>query len=430
MKNQKKQRTPEEIAKDMRKLRKEQAELEKEMLAAKALQNSAQEVETPVETVEEAPAQEVEAPVETVEEAPAQEVEAPVETVEEAPAQEVETPVETVEETPAQEVETPVETVEETPAKEKTSEKKPKKERKSKDSGILLPILSAFAIVLLAGVLIITCVDNCAGNNQTPPVDTDTLTDTQQPVDTDKPTDTQKPVDTDKPIDTDSTVKFDMSAFKTSVVNIANQLTDEEDVSTNVDIFVENIGEEEIKELIEKYGELNVQKAIAEFLAFVPEIKMQQYVTNNGLNYNLNAEDDYNTLLLEADDAYKAYTGKNPDGALMSLEGYDIHKSNREAIKELIADTGDMALLGWYIIKTDGYDLMMKQINDTKVAEEYKEEVKLEIVNSEGSIKLLKLQMEEEANQKLIVMDDISMQYTESYQKFILNNYMYVVAAK
>ena len=219
--------------------------------------------------------------------------------------------------------------------------------------------------------------------------------------------------------------EFDMEAFVVSTVNIANTLTTDEDIATNVDIFAEKIGADKLEELVEKYGELTVQKAIAEYLAFVPEIKMYHYINNNGLAYNPNAVDDYYMMLLEADNAYMEATGKNPNGALMSLEGYDIHKSNREAMKALIIESGDTALLTWYEAKTTGSDTMDEQKADTEAALAYKEEVKLELVNNvNGSVKLLELQLEQNVNGT----NADTLKYTDVYAEFIINNYMYVVA--
>lgn len=318
--------------------------------------------------------------------------------------------------------------------------KKDKKKKESKDSGILLPILVAFAVVIIAGGLIFSLVPHFRGEEpDQPPVDTNAPADTQQPSDTDAPVDTQKPEDTDAPVDTpkpDDTdapaepvkPEFVMADFKASVVNITSQLTDEADIAANVDIFVENIGEDKLKELIEKSGELNVQKAIAEMLAFVPEIKMQQYITNNGLDYNPNADSDYSEKLEQLKGIYVDATGKNPDGVLMSLEGYEMNKSNRAAMEAMIIETGDTALLEWYKAKTATFDLRMKQMRDTETAEKYKEEVKLELVNSTGTVKLFELQLEQEVAGTLSVMDNVSMRYTEDYNQFVLNNYMYVIA--
>jgi len=95
----------------------------------------------------------------------------------------------------------------------------------------------------------------------------------------------------------------------------------------------------------------------------------------------------------------------------------------------LIAETGDVYLLAWYTTTTAAADRMYQQLEDTEKAEAYKEEVKLEIVNSAGSVKLLELQIDKEAKGELIAMDNMSMNYTEAYTQFILNNYLYVVAA-
>ena len=217
-------------------------------------------------------------------------------------------------------------------------------------------------------------------------------------------------------------------SFNKGVVNIVKVLTDDESISTKVDILIEKIGKDKLAELIGKYGELSVQKGIAQLLVFAPEVKMNQYITNNELDYNLNAQADYSEKLLNATEAYKAETGKNPDGALMSLEGYDTHKFNREAMKELIIKSGDLALLTWYEVKTSDYDLMIKQNKDTAKALEYKESVETEMLSSQGSVDLLVLQLEKEADGTLTVMDNVTMQYTDSYNNFIVDNYIYVIA--
>lgn len=297
----------------------------------------------------------------------------------------------------------------------KNENKKVKKNTKSKDFNILKPILVAFAIVLLAAILICTIV---------PAFRKEDSSDANQQPSTNQPVDTQPSVDAP-----DNTVdqKFNMAEFKQSVVKIAAQLT-EEDINANTDIFVENIGEDKLVELIKKHGELNVQKAIAEMLSFVPEVKTMQYVANNELNYNPNASEDYDSKLQELKSAYVAATGKNPDGVLMSLEGYEINKSNRAAMESLILETGDTALLEWYKAKSEAFDTMMNQNRDNQTAEAYKNEVKLELVNSKGTIDLLTLQLEKEVSGQLNVMDNVSMKYTEAYKQFVLNNYIYVIA--
>ncbi len=343
------------------------------------------EEETPVEVVaEEVP--EEETPVEVVAEEVTDE-EAPVE----APAEEVpeeEAPVEaSAEEVP--EEETPVEAL-----AEEVTEGQAIVEAPAKENGFIKFLKWFGAIVgigALAGIFIMLMVMQFGKGNQV--------------------------------IDNDDA--FDMDAFVASTVNIANQFTTDEEVATNVDVFAEKIGEDKLEELVEKYGELPVQKAIAEYIVFVPEIKMNQYVNNNGLVYNPNAADDYYKMLDNADKAYTDATGKNPNGALMSLEGYDTYKSNREAMKALIAESGDIALLTWYEVKTTGYDAMVQQNNDTTVALDYKEEVKLELVNNvNGSVKLLELQLEQNVNGT----DADTLKYTDVYAEFIINNYMYVVA--
>ena len=291
-------------------------------------------------------------------------------------------------------------------------QQKPAKEKKDNGTMPLLIVAIIAALALLAVVIASMFV---GGNNnaaEVPPANSDSQVET--PVDS----------GTSEDVLPEDVVSGD---FKNGVVNIAKTLTDDE-VTANVDILVENIGEDKLAELVEKYGELPVQKAIAEYLAFVPEIKMNQYISNNGLSYNPNAADDYSQYLDEADLAYSEATGKNPNGALMSLEGYDIHKSNRDAMKDLIIKSGDLDLLTWYEAKTEGYDLMLKQEVDTESALAYKETVKTEILTSQGTVDLLEIQLEQETNGTLTVTDNNTMQYTDSYDKFVIDNYIYVVA--
>lgn len=230
------------------------------------------------------------------------------------------------------------------------------------------------------------------------------------------------PVD---PSNTPSTIEFDMDTFIVSVENIAKTLTNDNDITTNVNIFVKKIGKDKLVELIDKNSELEVQKAIAEYLAFVPEIKMNQYISNNKLDYNLDAENDWFEKIDVAEEAYQDAMGKNPEGAFMSLEGYDTYKNDRDIMKALITKTGDTALLTWYEAKTTGYDLMVKQQRDTEKAHAYKEEAKLELVeNINGSIKLIELQLEQKVNGT----NADTLEYTEVYEEFIISNYMYVIA--
>ena len=330
-------------------------------------------------------------------EAPAAEV------VEEAPVEEVpETTEEVVEEVPVEEVPEATEEAAEAPVEET---KKPVKAKKR--GGKILAALAVFSWAALMTVLVASMVIKDRNNVEVPPVGSGSQVET--------------------PGGTVNPGIVLSEGFQSGIVNIAKSLTDDE-VTANVDILVKNIGEDKLVELVGKYGELSVQKAIAEYLAFVPEVKMQQYIANNGLNYNPNAADDYSQKLDATDEAYREATGKNPNGALMSLEGYDTYKSNREAMKTLIIESGDTALLAWYEAKTDGYDLMIQQNKDTETALAYKETVKTEIITSQGAVKLLEIQLEQEANGTLAVMDNVSMEYTEAYNTFILNNYIYVIA--
>ena len=302
--------------------------------------------------------------------------------------------------------------------KEPEADQQTSDDKEKKKPGMIGIVCGAIVVCLIALSVIAAMIIASRNDSQQSPSD--------DPNDT-----TGGIVDTTGPSTDDPSVLetvFAMSEFKVAVGNIAKELTDDEDIPANVNVLVENIGEDKLVELIEKYGELQVQKAIAEMAVFVPEIKMEQYVAINGLSYNPNAEADYNDKLIAADETYKKATGKNPDGALMSLEGYDTYKSNREAMKKLIADSGDLNLLTWYTVKTEEYDVMRKEIKDTETAEDYKEKVKLELVNSKGTVDLLELQLEKVADGTLVVIVDITLECTESYVQFILANYMYVVA--
>jgi len=435
-----------------------------EEVADEVTETPEEEVEVPV-MVAEAPEEEAEVAEEVTEEVadevtetPEEEVEAPV-MVAEAPEEEAEVAEEVTEEvtdevteTPEEEVEAPV-MVAEAPEEEAEVAEEVTDEATNgggNDDNKKLFIIALIASgVIIAGLIIALIIALAtSGNNESPVVDPGTTTapigvvDTSTIPGTTEPTvpgTTEPTVPSTTPGTTPGTTdpdtpivepeQFDMTEFLNSTSNIAKELTDEEDIAANVAILGEKIGSEKLKELVGKYGELAVQTAIAEYLAFVPEIKMNQYISKNGLSYNPNATDDYYQNLEDADKAYFEATGKNANGALMSLDGYDIHKSNREAMKALIAETGDAALLTWYEAKITGYDEMVKANADTDVAEAYKEEVKLELVtNANGSLKLLELQLEKEAKGELTVMDLVSMQYTADYNTFVLANYMYVVA--
>ena len=380
--------------------------------------------ETPVETtevVEEVPVEET--PVETtgvVEEAPVEET--PVETtevVEEVPVEE--TPVETtevVEEVPVEE--TPVETtevVEEVPVEETPAETtgvvegrivstEPIEENNNTRGfvKVLKWLGGIIGVCALVGVLVMLILTHFNGNNGTNDPDSGTV----------------------DPTPGETVVTVNMDAFIASTVNIAKTLTTDKDVEANINILVEKIGASKIQDLVVKHGEVFVQKVIAEYIAFVPEIKMNQYIKNNSLDYNPNAMNDWYDKLDEATKAYTEATGKNPEGAFMSLEGYDTYKNNREAMKALIIESGDTALLTWYEAKTTGYDVMVQQRRDTEAADGYKEAIEFEIItNVNGSIKLIELQLEKNIDG---AYSDIP-EYREEYAEFIINNYyVYVVA--
>ena len=412
-------------------LRKEASELaaslkkdaEANAVASDAIATPIEEVAETTEVVEETSVEEVAEATEVVEETP---VEAPV--AKEDPV--VETPVEApvAKEDPV--VETPVEApvakedpVVETPVEAPVAKEDPVEETQvdnadnqdENDDGtdgfvkILKWIGGIVGIAALVGILIMLILMNFGqDNNQLP--------------DGGSANPDSGVVDTTPGLDE---LEFDMDAFVVSVENIANTLTTDENISTNVDIFVEKIGEDKLAKLVKEYGELPVQKAIAEYLAFTPAIKMNQYIKNNGLDYNPNAMNDWYDKLDAAEAAYKAETGKNPEGAFMSLEGYDTYKDNREAMKALIIESGDTALLSWYEAKTDGYDVMVQQKRDTEAANAYKEQIKLELVNNvNGSVKLIELQLEQKVNGT----NADTLDYAEAYEEFIISNYMYVVA--
>ena len=415
-------------------------------LSIKEAEITEEVTQTPVEEVEvteeviEAPEEEVEVTEEVIE-APEEEVEV-AEEVTEAPEEEVEV-AEEVTETPEEEVEvteevteTPEEEVEVTEEVTEASEEVAEENQKETDDETVgfakafkwfLGIVGTAAATGIFIMLMLfyfgkdniqlqdpgTVIDNAGVADTTP--DANEVPDTNVPSDGNEPSDIETPVEPE----------FDIDAFTVSAQNIAKTLTTDKDIATNVDIFIEKIGADKLEELVGKYGELPVKNAIAEFLAFTPEIKMNQYISKNGLAYNPNAMNDWYNMLDEASEAYTEATGKNPEGAFMSLEGYDDFKDSREAMKALIIESGDMALLTWYEAKTTGYDAMVQQKRDTEAANAYKEEVKLELVNNvNGSIKLLELQLEQKINGTNVDTLD----YTEAYEEFIINNYIYVVA--
>lgn len=237
--------------------------------------------------------------------------------------------------------------------------------------------------------------------------------------------------DTNEP-DTDISVtpinpEFDMDAFVASVTKIAKQYTDNEDIGIYADVSCNKIGKNKLVELINEYDELTVQNGIATILAFVPEAKMRQYILKNGLDYNPNAVVEYSTKLQVLDNAYRDATGKNPDGALMSLPGYDSYNGNRDALRAMIIESGDNDLLTWYNAKMEIYDTMRSQTKDTDAANAYKKTVEAEILNSNGIAKLLECQLKSVKN-GMIVVDNSSMQYTDEYYTFVCNYYILVVA--
>jgi len=231
---------------------------------------------------------------------------------------------------------------------------------------------------------------------------------------------TEAPGTTEQP-STPSTPAFAIIDFENNVLKTAERFFDE-DVAIDIHNGIYNIGEDKLVELIGKYDEYAVGDAIAQLTVLGPEAEMYREIRKQGWAYNPNAEADYDKLMTEADEAYELRTGVDPDVALIKLNGYDANKSDRTAIKKLITESGDMELLTWYNIKTEGYDLMMKQLRDTSKAEEYKKTVRDELVKSEGFTELLEAQLAS----GITVMDTHG-QYTEDYAKWFDENYTRVI---
>ena len=381
------------LRREAKALEPEVATEEVEAILAEKVAPVEEAAETTEEVVEEAPVEEVaEATEEVVEEAPVEEAaEATEEVVEEAPVEEV--------------AEATEEVVEEAPAEEVAEITEGKSKMPMIFVGLIVIFLAAI-IALLIALLAKTDNQQPAGGDATvnPPV-----------------SDTTPPASDTTP---DTEVVFDMDAFTQAVANIAGELTDDESLVSIATDTVKSIGADKLQELVEKYGELPVQTAIAEEV-FIAEIKKNQYAANNGLAYNPNATTDYYNQLDELNEAYREATGKNATGALMSLEGYDDFKGNRDAIRNIISETGDTALLEWYNAKCISDDVMYQQVQDTKEVDAYEEEVKLQLVtNTNGFLKLLELQLE----QGVKGTDPNTLNYTQVYEEFIINNYFYVIA--
>lgn len=223
-------------------------------------------------------------------------------------------------------------------------------------------------------------------------------------------------------------VVFDMETFKTGVNGIANGIAGEVVNEAFVNVIVDNIGEEQLKSWIASYGEIQTKQAVANFVAFAAEIEMQRFIANEGLLYNPNSKADYLVALEAADAAYTAVSGKNPNGAVMSLPNYDEYKSSRAAMEKLIADSGDTALLNWYKETNALYDLRKQQERDTEKALQYKASVEQKLVQSKGIADVIDLQMKKVADGTLTVVDLITYKYTDEYSQFVLQNWMYVLA--
>ena len=224
--------------------------------------------------------------------------------------------------------------------------------------------------------------------------------------------------------------EFDMDAFKASVKAIAATYTNE-DLSAEIDILVENnLGKEQLVNLIGSLGEMELKQGIAQYVVFAGEAKRDQYISVNGLDYNPDYNLDYSLKKAELDNAYKAAVGSdlNPDGVLMSLPGYDACMGNRNAMRALIEESGDTALLNWYNAKMEIYDLKLKQKEDYNSVVANQETVLNNLLKNEGAVELIKLQVQKVKAGELVVIDNATNQYTEAYYNFILDNYIYVVA--
>lgn len=215
----------------------------------------------------------------------------------------------------------------------------------------------------------------------------------------------------DNPIGTTSssnnnvnTPKFDMDAFIASVESAVRNNGAGEIAIADASNCVSKLEADELKELIDKYGELKVQKAFANTFSYAIDIRANQYAESNGLTCNPNAISDWCDLLDKITEEYRKATGKNAEGTVMCLEidgiTYDMVKNSREAIKALIIKSGDKDLLTWYEKKTSSWDEACKAQKDTEAVEAFKESARLELLSATPTnlIKFIEFQLEQNIN--------------------------------
>lgn len=289
--------------------------------------------------------------------------------------------------------------------------------------------LSVFAVIGIFGILImLVLMYNAKSNNNGDTKDTTEVVDTNPTTETTNNSAETKQPGTDVPEIPVVSQQFDMDKFVAGATKIAKSYTDDENIGLRVSTCCLNIGEKKLAELIETYDEKTVQKLVAAILSFGSEAKMKQYIAQNDLDYNPNADIDYSEAVQVLNDIYYDQKHINADGALMAMPGYDDWNGNRDALRKMIKESGDEELLTWYNSKMVLLDTMYKQMEDTEKALEYKKTVETEILESDGLTKLLTLLLEEEAKGMLFVDYD-SMSYTEDFYNFIVNNYNNIIVA-
>lgn len=197
-----------------------------------------------------------------------------------------------------------------------------------------------------------------------------------------------------------TTPKFDIDAFIASIESAVRNNQADELAIADASNYVRKLGEDKLKELIAKYGELKVQKAIADVFSYAIDIRAKQYAESKGLTYSIDPMSDWYDYLDEINEEYLKATGKNAEGALMSLKDYDAYKESREAIKALITKSGDKDLLTWYEKRTSSWDECCKAQKDTEAIEAFKESTRLELLSATPTnfIKFIEFQLEQNIN--------------------------------
>ncbi len=243
---------------------------------------------------------------------------------------------------------------------------------------------------------------------------------TEQPGDTTEPGTTEQPNDTTEP-GTDieqPTATFELSEFKKGVENLIDYYGGSTANKSDLILLIEKIGEDKLAELCTTYGTTEVQENVAHFLVYGADAQMNVYIADNNLQYNPNYTKDYFDEIDRITAVYKEATGKDASSVLKNLEGYDVVQGNVDATIALIGS--DTQLLTWYTAKCVADEKLYDEIEGTNEAEAYRDNtVKLEIVSSNGTVKLLEEQLKDDSFELG--------KASEAYTQFMKNNYKFVV---